>query len=232
MARTDTHEPAQLVASATAFDFLEGAFARAQRSRRIGIGSAMTALVTLSALALTGVMAGLSTTAARDELARTQAADVAATKRLAQIDTAGGYTTDALTRHLAERSSAYTSAVGSEVDVVRLVRDIRDTAPSGVTVTSIKVTDTAAAATGTAPIAGATTPAAPATSLGTIEVVGTARDFSLIGAWAKELSRVKGVSGVNPTWAGGGAAITTTLTATVNPSGATTRAANVTKERP
>ena len=225
----------RLIPSTSSFDFLEGAFAAAQRTRKVGIGITLFALITLTALAMTGVGGLLAKRSAEELLTQTDANNIVALQKLAQIDNAGGIGADQITSHVTERERALKAAVGGEIDVVSILGSLRSTAPDGVTVNSVKFTEAGAGATTTDPSsatpAAPAAPAAPATTdpsagatIGTLEISGTVTSFALIGSWAQTVAGIPGMSGVNPTWSGGGTAISTTLSANITEAALTQRA--------
>lgn len=230
----------KVVPIATNFDFLEGAFARAEKARRTILGAAMGALVALSAMTLVGVQAAVVARTDRATTEQVQSSNTKTISDIARLDQAGGISAEQLRSHASTRQSGLLAAVKSETDVAALLNAVNGSLPAGVTVKSIDFDGPQLGASTKTPGAGASTPGAgtsgAAGSAGTgsagsagsaagkakpptprtLKVVGTATDFAAIGAWSKALAQVPGVANVAPTWTGGGQALQVTLTATLS----------------
>lgn len=219
----------------SAFDFLEGGFASAQRARRASIAIVMAALCVLTALLLAGVNSTLQKRSSEATLLTTTNENARATSELAQIDTAGGFTSDRLNAHIKERQTAAQEAVRDEIDVVAITRALQATAPRGVTITSIKFTQGGASTgvTNSAPIAstpatsGTTAPSASSGGGATLQVVGTVPGYSEITPWSQSVAKIPGLIGVKITWLQGTTSIPATITATVTDAGLTARSKTI-----
>lgn len=198
---------AVLVPSTSAFDFLEGNFARSQRSRLAGLLMVGGSLVLAAGVTLVGLLAhaGLSVQEQALEQVTGELASVTAT--LGQLDAAEGIPADRIRSHISDRQSAIASAVDQELDTVRLIEDLTGSTPSGVSITEVKFT--------TGEDAGGTS----------VEVKATAESFPLIEQWSTRLGQVVGLDPVELSWSGGGSSVQVTAVAPLNMQAFTARAA-------
>lgn len=213
---------ARLTPIATNFDFLEGAFVRAERGRRTSLGAAVAALIVLSAFVLLGATATMNQRTDTVATATAQNSDAVAVAEIARLDQAGGISADQLRAHAVARQSSVKVALKDDTDVASLMAAVNNSTPAGVKLTSVEFTGVVPTAGPPAPAApGGTAAPAPApgagvTSSRTLTVTGTASSFSKIGQWSSALANVPGLTmSADPTWTGGGDALTVTLSATV-----------------
>jgi hypothetical protein len=217
--------PVRLIPSASSFDFLEGAFAASQRARKVGIAIALGALTVLTVLALAGVSGLFVKQAQTDLLTQVQSDNSVAVSKLAQLDNAGGISADQISAHIAVRRAGLKTAVGKEIDVVKLTRAIRASAPAGMTVSSITFKEAVMPAKG-ASSSSKPAPAAAAgaaNSIGTVEIKASATSFPLIEAWTQSVRRIPGLTTVDATWMGS-PPVPTTITASLTADALTARA--------
>jgi hypothetical protein len=223
-------DPNSLVQLSTNFDYLNGAFGRAEKGRKTTTIVVLTGLLLSAGLGMLGFQAK---TAAGDDVTAKAAADSANTAtlaELAQVDQAGGIPADLLRTQTAARFGAYKKIVTGETDLRGLIRATNDSAPSGVSVTALAVVEpeatppagadgaeaAPAAPAAPAPAAPADgTKPAPAAGVKTITITGLASSFAKIGEWQAALTRIPGLANIEPSWSGGGAELTVTITATL-----------------
>lgn len=193
-----------IVPSATAFDFLEGGFARAERARAVGLAGAGVALVALASVGLFGMTQGLEASNLEGEIvaAQTELSEVAG--ELAVLDSAGGFSSAQITAHISAQEAALAAAVGSEWDTVRLTGDILASAPAGVRVTKVRFDDD------TAPV--------------TVTIAAKATSFTVLPSWSGLLAGIDGLVDVDVTWSGGGSNLSVEATATLSPDAVSARA--------
>ena len=225
-------DPNALVQLSTNFDYLNGAFGRAEKGRKTTATLTLAGVVLSGGLGLLGFQA--KTSASEDVTATATAvkSNTATLAELAQVDQAGGIPADVLRTQTAARFGAYKKIVDSEIDLQGLLRAAAASAPAGVTITAINVLEPeptpAAGAEGTTPGAGQTPPAEPApgaaggegtapaaAAIKTVTITGLASSFAKIGEWQSGLARIPGFSGIEPSWTGGGEELTVTITATL-----------------
>lgn len=207
--------PGVLVPAVTSFDFLEGAFARSERSRLGGIAAVGIATVLLAATVAAGAFGSVDVGSQKDAFDSAQSSLMALSVELGTLDAAEGIPTAQINGHVAERTAALRAAVGDEVDSVRLLRAIWASAPAGVAVTAVLFAEPAPAPAADA-AATTTTTAAPPTGMGTVDVTATADGFALISQWTQTLAATPGLSDVDVSWTGGGDAVEVHVTAALN----------------
>lgn len=201
------------------FDFTDGAFTKAERTRRV----LLTVLLVCAGLLVVLLIQGLSATlAARASTEVADTAQLSAAKtagQIAKLDTADGYSASQLETHANARSAAMRAATAREIDMRRMMAAALAAAPNGVRVSLVDIQSASAAPPAPAaakPSAAPAAPAAPAAdpnNVGTMKVTGTAASFSDISAYRTALTQVKGVTSADATWTGGGSAWTINLTA-------------------
>lgn len=203
MARTPSpsSEPATwvLVPAVTSFDFLEGSFARSERSRLGGLIGAGLSIVALAGTLAFGGITAVGKEMVDNDLASTQAELLRVNSDLAVLDQAEGIPTAQIQSHISSRTSAITAAVGDELDTVRLLRDLWAGAPAGVSITGVTFAGTGEAA-------------AEGAAAG-ITVTATASSFVLLADWSRALAATPGLTGVDMTWSGGGSSVAVIVTA-------------------
>lgn len=218
----------------TNFDFLQGAFERAEKARRTSLGAALVALVTLTALVLLGFTATQSTNADRSAVQAANSSDASTVAKIGQLDQAGGIPADQLRAHAAARQGALKNALKNDVDLAAILSTLNASTPSGVKLTSVEFTGI-----GPAPAAGTATPgatgsaatpsgAAQPTSGQTLTVVASVKSFGDIGRWGASLKQVPGLEFGQPTWTGGNDNLIVTMTAKVQPASLSARAKKAT----
>lgn len=216
------------------FDFTEGAFSRAERTRRTFLTITVLSLILLTGAVLMGLTATVSAGSynAQAEQAETKAAGDAAL--LAKLDTAGGFPASALEAHVNSRTSALKTATANEINSSRLITESLAAAPSGVTISAIAVVsgkDTSTATKAPTPPKGATpapsptaTAAKPGGDVGTLKITGVATSFTDVTTYQTALLRIPGVQSVDIPPSGGSGQWTINAIAVLNDQALTPRA--------
>lgn len=202
---TPTQRPGpQILAVATAFDFLEGAFAKAERARAVGLAMVGVGLVAVAGVGFFGAYQQLTvgslesqTTTLEESLARSQA-------ELSVLDSAEGISSETIAQHIATQKAAIVAAVGSEWDTVALTQAIMASAPPGVQVTDVAFTDTQQ------PVG--------------VQISGTATGFGSLPVWTQALAAIPGLENVDVNWSGGEGSVKVEATATLNEQARSARA--------
>ena len=217
--------PSDLIVPATSFDFTEGGFGRAERTRRILLGGVLAGAIGVVLIGGGGFAAssekGGYETATQNAIESTAKSE----KILQTLDTAGGFSSEQLQTHVAARTAAKKKAEESQADNVRILNSVVAATPTGVSLQSMTITWVVdnpfsvkpPPSASAAPVPGEIAPsAAPDASAGTakaLSVVATATSFSQIGQFNQNLTAVPGLTGVSTSWSGGGNAWTVNVTA-------------------
>lgn len=189
--------------STTAFDFLEGSFARSQRSRLAGLGMVGSAIIALAGTLVWGSVATADKGAQEELLAQVQSQQIEVANELGQLDAAEGIPTAQIEGHISARTSALQQAVGDEISSVGLVRSLQASAPVGVTITEARFGSASAT-----PSEGE-----KAASAAPLTVTAQVNGFALIATWSQALKQIPGLSDIDVSWSGGGDSVAVTVTA-------------------
>lgn len=188
-------KPLFLTPSKTAFDYLEGSFAKSERSRLIGIILPGLALVVLGGVSALGAIATLDISNEEESLQIAQSNNQALSAELAVLDSAGGFPTATLISHVQSRSAAVGEVLKGEVAFVEILKELQDSTPPGVSISSVNFNEAAAAGGEDQEDNADITIAAEATS------------FELISTWVKNLETVTALTGLDVSWSGGGSQV-------------------------
>lgn len=213
--------PLQLIPAATSFDFLEGAFRASQRARQVFLGFALAAIAGVGALILLGVVAIVGASQDRATLVGLSGQTAQMNQAIKQ---AGGPANEAeLNQHLSERKTAVRAAVGGEVDVPALLKQLQQATPSGVQLTGITIGSSA----GTAPTAGSASTQTSTNASRQVTITANVSSLPQVEALQTALSHVSLVQGVSAKWSGNVPSVTVTVTATIADSALTSRAQEI-----
>lgn len=194
---TTKNEPAEkdlfLTPSKTAFDYLEGAFAKSERSRLIGIILPGLALVALGGVAAFGAIATLEADSERASLATAEANNRDLSSELAVLDSAGGFPTATLVSHVESRTAAVGEVLKGEIAFVKILKDLQASTPNGVTITAVNFKDSASSGDDD-----------KESSSADVSITAEATSFELISTWVKNLEEVPAITDTDVDWSGGG----------------------------
>lgn len=212
----------------TAFDFLDGAYARARRARLLALVAVGACLAVVIMLAGVGARAFVDTEQINADVEAAGERNVERLTRLGTLTTFGGVTQSDLEAQLDKRARSMFLITDKTADYgAILARVAQLDAIPGVDTTSVSITDNTTFG-GAAP-AGATTttapaddeadepageaPAAPAGSSWTVTVNATADTYATLNSW---LSSVNALGwGATTEFSGGEGALTMSFTGTV-----------------
>lgn len=217
-----------VVLAGNEFDFMEGAFLRAQRTRHVMLALSLVTASALTYLVITGLSAAQESenNRAAIDAANLHIAESSAT--LARVDSAGGFPSEVLRNHISTRQGAYRQVVADEYDVSMLLRAVTSAAPAGVAVQTADIKPVPVSTPATASPSASPSVSAPAgpPPTPTLDTSALAPDVTLLSEFAAGIARIPGVgkmAGANDL-SGGAHAWTLTLSSPLGPAALTSRA--------
>lgn len=208
--------PVQVVPVETKFDFLEGAFSKAEKTRWTLLALSLITAAILLVLTFMGISASLASQQAVSDKQEYSAALTQANQELSVLDTFDGFSAAQLREHVSSRKASAAEATNTEVQLGLILSGVYGAVPSGVTVTSINFTPAAPADPSTVAPADPAAPVAPVEPAGTtLTITATATSFGAVNAFIDNLSEIPALSNVTYQWGGGGENWTVTVTATM-----------------
>lgn len=215
-----------LMVLTSGFDFTEGGFKKAERTRRVLLGCIGACALGAMSFGVMGLQAHAQ--ASSDQAQATVASERAASDlaQLAVLDQAGGFTAEQLRAHVTAREAASRAAQATQADTLRITNAVLAAAPTGVLVNNITISwadPPAAQPTGsespssTSKKSSSGKEAATAVEGRRIAVTAVADEFSKIAGFDSALKKIPGLEGVVPQWTGGGTAWTVTVTGELSP---------------
>lgn len=209
--------PVQVVPVETKFDFLEGAFSKAEKTRWTLLALSLITAAVLLVLMFMGISASLASQQAISEKEEATIALGQANQELAVLDTFDGFSAAQLREHVASRKQTAANATKEEVQLGTILGGIYNAVPAGVNITSVTLTPSAPADPSTvAPADPSAAPVAPVTPTGaTLTITATATSFGAVNAFIDNLEKVPYFSNVTYQWGGGGESWTVTVNTTM-----------------
>ena len=206
-----------LVILTSGFDFTEGGFGKAERTRRILLLAVLLSAIGLTALVGIGVMntsAAGAFTASADSSTQQRTVDAA---ELAVLDAAGGFTAAELRIHVTAREAAKQAASATQADHLRIANSVLAAAPPGAQVTNLDIQwDVPGDASASAPATVADGGAAAGPTR-TISIVAISDSFRQIDVFDRNLTVIPGLEQTAITWSGGGDSWTVDVTGDLSP---------------
>ena len=211
----------------TAFDFTEGGFIRAERTRWTMIGGLGAGLLVLMFVLLSGTNALVGTRSAQSGAESTDSLNQQNLNILQDLDSYKGFAAADLQKHIEAREALQGSAFTTQGDNTRLITEAIDAAPVGIQLRGVSLTWASAIVqplptTTKAPAPNASKSAGGGPTTTRILVVsGLAQELNQIEEYVNKISQITGVESVlSPVWGGQPPDRTFTITATLGPKAA------------
>lgn len=170
----------KLIPAASAFDLLDGEYAKNRKSRMLSVASLGVTGLMVVLLAAQFLRVELEISAETDRYDRATEEAQASKGRLDELSTFGGVPGDIVAELLEGRATLAAAASEGEVDLALVVADLTRAVPNGVTITEVQVdpatTDAAPAKEGD----GGTETAAPARYI-LVTVLAEVQNYNVIG---------------------------------------------------
>lgn len=183
---------AALVPPHTAFDYLEGAFKRAERARYTGLGLVSLALIMLVGVFVTGLIALADVSTAEQKHVRASQMQKELAAEVAALDTVGGFPTTVLDSHISSRTQTLSSLLHNELDVVQIISQLHTSTPSGLDITGITFGPNSEGEDSEAP-----------TGQAKLMVAAVTTSFDLIPRWLENVESIEALTNAEVEWTGG-----------------------------